>query len=157
MLTPAIPTIQITDGQVRRANILHSGTTSVSCIIRSEKDSQYPGWLRSMSSMLFCCCAVPSSRSSFPRIYSLELNRRMLYCANVGDSRAVLCRNGVAVRLTIDHKPNLVEVSGRFLSLRHSSDFGVCFCSLRRRNVSKTLVVSLADATVSTVPYLVAA
>ncbi|GAC74541.1 hypothetical protein PANT_12d00022 [Moesziomyces antarcticus T-34] len=30
--------------------------------------------------------------------------KRVLYTANVGDTRAVLCRNGQAVRLTYDHK-----------------------------------------------------
>lgn len=30
-----------------------------------------------------------------------------LFTAHAGDSRAVLCRNRVAVRLTEDHKPNL--------------------------------------------------
>jgi len=30
--------------------------------------------------------------------------RRVLYCANAGDARGVLCRNGIAVRLTYDHK-----------------------------------------------------
>ncbi|KAG7098511.1 hypothetical protein E1B28_000455 [Marasmius oreades] len=30
--------------------------------------------------------------------------RRVLYCANAGDARAVMCRNGVATRLTQDHK-----------------------------------------------------
>lgn len=30
--------------------------------------------------------------------------RRVLYCANAGDARAVLCRNGRGVRLTYDHK-----------------------------------------------------
>jgi serine/threonine protein phosphatase PrpC len=28
-----------------------------------------------------------------------------LFCANAGDSRAVLCRDGVAVNLSEDHKP----------------------------------------------------
>lgn len=30
--------------------------------------------------------------------------RRVLYCANAGDARGVLCRTGMAVRLTYDHK-----------------------------------------------------
>ncbi|KAF9268850.1 PP2C-domain-containing protein [Marasmius fiardii PR-910] len=30
--------------------------------------------------------------------------RRVFYCANAGDARAVMCRNGVAARLTQDHK-----------------------------------------------------
>mmetsp|Transcript_11097 Transcript_11097/g.25155 ORF Transcript_11097/g.25155 Transcript_11097/m.25155 type:complete len:314 (-) Transcript_11097:203-1144(-) len=35
---------------------------------------------------------------------------RVIYCANAGDSRAVLCRNGTAVELSEDHKPtNAVE------------------------------------------------
>lgn len=78
----------LTDGQVRRSNILHSGTTSVSCIIREED--------------------VYTSKND------RTLRRaRMLYCANVGDSRAVLARGTKAIRLTIDHKPSLPEEAKR--------------------------------------------
>ncbi|KAJ4483428.1 phosphatase 2C-like domain-containing protein [Lentinula aciculospora] len=33
-----------------------------------------------------------------------ENSRRVLYCANAGDARGVLCRAGKAIRLTYDHK-----------------------------------------------------
>lgn len=34
-------------------------------------------------------------------------------CANAGDSRAVLCKKGVAVPLSIDHKPDLDSEKNR--------------------------------------------
>jgi len=42
---------------------------------------------------------IPTSRSAPPKKY-----QRVLYCANVGDSRIVLCRNSSPVRLTLDHR-----------------------------------------------------
>lgn len=40
-------------------------------------------------------------------------SKRVLSVANVGDSRAVLCRGTTAVRLTIDHKASLAEEAKR--------------------------------------------
>eukprot|EP00948_MAST-09A_sp_MAST-9A-sp1_P003370 g3370.t1 len=38
---------------------------------------------------------------------------KKLYCANAGDSRAVLCRNGKTIPLSYDHKPNQVIENSR--------------------------------------------
>jgi protein phosphatase PTC1 len=67
-----------TDGQLRRQNILRSGSTSVTCVISVN-----------------------------------EQGKRVLFTANVGDSRAILCRGGKAIRLTIDHKASLPEEAKR--------------------------------------------
>lgn len=72
----------LTDGQVRRYDILQSGTTAVTVLITVDKST----------------------------------GKRILYSANAGDSRAVLFRNGVAERLTIDHKPHLPEEKERIES-----------------------------------------
>ncbi|SCU85106.1 LANO_0C03356g1_1 [Lachancea nothofagi CBS 11611] len=45
---------------------------------------------------------VPDSVPS--ELIELDQHKRMLYTANVGDTRIVLCRNGHSVRLTYDHK-----------------------------------------------------
>ncbi len=50
-----------------------------------------------------------------------------LYSAHVGDSRAVLCRSGVAKRLTEDHKPNLPSEKARVLKAGGRVEFQRCW------------------------------
>ena len=60
--------------------------------------SSTPGTPRSSSPLRFD--GATGARITVPPVTS----RRMLYTANAGDARAVLCRNGKAIRLTYDHK-----------------------------------------------------
>jgi serine/threonine protein phosphatase PrpC len=47
-----------------------------------------------------------------------------VWCANIGDSRALLCRDGRAIQLSLDHKPDRedeaarIEAAGGFVSFR---------------------------------------
>lgn len=51
---------------------------------------------------------------------AILINNQKLWVANVGDSRAVLSRKGVAEQMTIDHEPNtergIIENKGGFVS-----------------------------------------
>lgn len=42
-----------------------------------------------------------------------------IYCANAGDSRAVLSRKGNTVALSEDHKPNVAEEESRINKANH--------------------------------------
>lgn len=53
-------------------------------------------------------------------VTAILINGQMLVVANVGDSRAVICKNGVAKQLSVDHEPNVereeIERRGGFVS-----------------------------------------
>jgi len=81
-----------TDAQIRRQQILQSGATAITVLLRNEK------------------------------IKDSDKTKRVIHCANVGDSRGVLVVKGVAYRLSKDHKATdpeekkRVEKSGGFVS-----------------------------------------
>ncbi|GAA0157487.1 protein phosphatase [Lithospermum erythrorhizon] len=53
-------------------------------------------------------------------VTAILINCHKLVVANVGDSRAVICKNGVAKQLSIDHEPNMeretIENKGGFIT-----------------------------------------
>lgn len=63
---------------------------------------------------------VVGSRGGSTAVTAILINREELVVANVGDSRAVLCKNGSAKQITVDHEPikerKMVESRGGFVS-----------------------------------------
>jgi len=72
---------------------LHSGCTAVTAFLRLEDAKGGQSFLSGGAASQGVYEAKPSDQL-----------RRVLYCANAGDARAVLCRGGKAVRLTYDHQ-----------------------------------------------------
>ncbi|KAE8356701.1 phosphatase 2C-like domain-containing protein [Aspergillus coremiiformis] len=48
--------------------------------------------------------ATSTGASILPKLQEKAIRQRVLYTANVGDARIILCRNGKALRLSYDHK-----------------------------------------------------
>ncbi|XP_061365421.1 probable protein phosphatase 2C 10 isoform X2 [Gastrolobium bilobum] len=59
-------------------------------------------------------------RGGSTAVTAILINNQKLWIANVGDSRAVLSRRGVAIQMTVDHEPNtergIIENKGGFVS-----------------------------------------
>lgn len=57
-------------------------------------------------------------------VTAMLVNGKMLWIANVGDSRAIVCRRGKAEQISVDHDPDddaerdLIESKGGFVTNR---------------------------------------
>ncbi|GMY31862.1 probable protein phosphatase 2C 39 isoform X1 [Fagus crenata] len=64
--------------------------------------------------------AVDFGKGGSTAVTAILINCQKLVVANVGDSRAVICKNGVAKQLSVDHEPSVeresIEERGGFVS-----------------------------------------
>lgn len=49
-------------------------------------------------------------------LVSVVVDEKMIYCGNVGDARAVLCRGKKAIQMSVDHKPYLEDEKKRIVA-----------------------------------------
>ncbi|KAG0274972.1 Protein phosphatase 2C 2 [Linnemannia gamsii] len=56
-----------------------------------------------------------SESSGCTAITAIITDKNILYVGNAGDSRAVLCRDGIAVAMSVDHKPTNIDESTRIM------------------------------------------
>ncbi|KAI3439041.1 hypothetical protein D9Q98_001451 [Chlorella vulgaris] len=71
-------------------------------------------------------CRVEGTKGGATGLVLLRLGNQ-LYAAHCGDTRAVMSRNGEALRLTEDHKPNLPRERKRVEGLGGRVDFARCW------------------------------
>ncbi|EGG25213.1 RasGEF domain-containing protein [Cavenderia fasciculata] len=84
---------------------------------RLKKDSGNPvRALKESFNIVHGMIAERRMRGGTTAVIALFLGKKG-YVANVGDSRAVLCRDGVTVRVSIDHKPNVPKEEERIKAL----------------------------------------
>lgn len=115
-------TFTMADQQLEKLPLKNSGCTAITAVLRWE--DRLPNSQSSTGTVLFAPAAVsavknavesgqvadvPNADSTVDHPIETKLRneasrQRVLYTANVGDARIVLCRNGRALRLSYDHK-----------------------------------------------------
>lgn len=110
-------TFTTVDNQLEKLPLKNSGCTAVTAVLRWE--DRVPNAQSSTGSVLFAPAAASVAKNEAgegvqpdatdvtavaDRLQHEASRQRVLYTANVGDARIVLCRNGRALRLSYDHK-----------------------------------------------------
>ncbi|KAL2262567.1 hypothetical protein VTK26DRAFT_943 [Humicola hyalothermophila] len=110
-------TFTAVDAQLEKLPLKNSGCTAAIAVLRWEdrvpssqsatgSQAIAPALAKAAEEASKCedPSALPTPDASQARLRSAATRQRVLYTANVGDARIILCRQGKALRLSYDHK-----------------------------------------------------